>query len=225
MDEIEIALEDCLQQITTGRSSVGQCLSRYPRYAAELRPMLEAAVRVRQGRDVRPSGAMRERTRARLAEHMAAHPHQPRKRRRPVPGFALTLLALALAFFAVGTAFAQGALPGQALYNWKLSAERAWRAASFNPLSVDLSLADRRTDELITVCKDPSGESDGIAAYNEVLNRLAAESDGPDNGQVMGKLEEHQQKLAQAGIHVPVLDEIVSHSKSMHGKGKGSGRP
>src|SRR5512141_1712376 len=111
MDEIEIALEDCLQQITTGRSSVGQCLSRYPRYAAELRPMLEAAVRLRQGRDVRPSGAMRERTRARLAEHMASHPRQPRKRRRPVPGFALTLLALALAFLAVGTAFAQGALP------------------------------------------------------------------------------------------------------------------
>ena len=52
MDEIEIALEDCLQQITTGRSSVGQCLSRYPRYAAELRPMLEAAVRLRDVADV-----------------------------------------------------------------------------------------------------------------------------------------------------------------------------
>src|SRR5690349_18612204 len=130
MDELELALEDCLQQLASGRTSLGQCLNRHPGQAAELRPMLEAAMRLKQGRQVRPSGALRDRTRAQLAEHMASHPRRPPRGGHAIPKFAVTLVALAFALFVVGTAFAQAALPGQTLYSWKLSTERAWRAAS-----------------------------------------------------------------------------------------------
>src|SRR5512146_1233597 len=144
MDELELALDDCLQRLASGKLSLGQCLARYPQYASELRPILETALRVQQGKNVRPSGAMRARTRARLAQHIERHPRQPRKI-RVVPRLAFALVSVALALILVGTAFAQAALPGQVLYRLKLSTERAWRAASPNPVSTDLLLADRRT--------------------------------------------------------------------------------
>ena len=224
MNELEFALEDCLQQLAANKSSLDQCLKSYPGLASELRPLLETALRLQQGRDVLPSAAFRERTRAELAEHIASHPRRPSKRRRPIPGFALPVLILALAFV-VSTAFAQSALPGQSLYSWKLSAERAWRVTSVDPLSFDLSLADRRTDELITVCNHNGPETDGIAAYTEVLDRLSRETPGADSDKVLSQLQAHQKKLLQAGIHVPELDDIVLRSKSLHGKGSNADQP
>ena len=38
MDELELVLDDCLQRLASGKSSLAQCLARYPQYAAELRP-------------------------------------------------------------------------------------------------------------------------------------------------------------------------------------------
>ncbi len=150
---------------------------------------------------------------------MASHPRgrSKSKRRHPITGFALTLLALALAF-GVSTAYAQAALPGQSLYSWKLSSERAWRAASSDPLSFDLDLTDRRTEELITVCHNHTPEADGVTAYTEVLDRLTAETPATAGARVMGELQAHQKKLLLAGIHVPKLDDIVLRLKSLRGQ-------
>jgi hypothetical protein len=222
MDNLELALDDCLQQLAAGKSSLGQCLARYPQYAAELRPLLETALRLQQGKQVRPSGAMRDRARFRLAKHIDLH---PRRRVPAVPRLAIGFAALALALMAVTTAFAQAALPGQTLYALKLSTERAWRAASPDPVAVDLSLADRRADELIQLThqrnQDVSSKHDeslGIAAYNDVLTRLSSESSGAKGADVLTALENHQKKLLDAGIHVPELDDIVSHGKSGNGQ-------
>jgi hypothetical protein len=220
MNELEFALDDCLQQLAAGTASIDQCLALYPQLAAELRPLLETALRLQQGKHVRPSGALRDRTRARLADHIQEHPRRHPKRRRPIPGLVTGLVALALTLLVVSTAFAQAALPGEGLYTWKLSTEQVWRATSNDPLAVDLSLAGRRTDELVSIGKDPVRESDGIAAYTDVLNRLAVESAGPHSDEVLGELQAHQQTLAKAGLHVPALDRIIEHSKSAHGSSK-----
>ena len=220
MNELEFALDDCLQQLATGKAGLDECLACHPSLAAELRPLLETAIRLQPGKDVKPSGALRDRTRARLAEHIEEHPRRHPKRRRPIPGLVTGLVALALTLLVVSTAFAQAALPGESLYTWKLSTERLWRATSSDPVAVDLSLAGRRTDELVSVGKDSARESDGIAAYTDVLNRLAAESAGPHSDQVLSQLQAHQQTLAKAGLHIPQLDRIISRSKSAHGPSK-----
>jgi hypothetical protein len=217
MKDLELALEDCLQELATGKSSITRCLKRYPDLAAELRPMLEAALRLQQGRDLRPSRAFRDRTRAELAEQMASQSRGRSKKGHPITGFALTLLTVALAF-GVSTVYAQAALPGQSLYPWKLSSERAWRVASSDPLSFDLGLADRRTEELITVCHNHEPDADGITAYTEVLDRLTTETAASDGARVMRELQAHQQQLLQAGIHVPELDDIVVRLKSLRGQ-------
>src|SRR5512146_1090206 len=119
MDELENALDDCLQRLASGKTTLAQCLARYPQHANELRPMLEAALQVRRGKDVRPSGAVRDRTRTKLMKHIATHPRQPRTI-RVVPRLAFSLVGVVLALLMAGTAAAQGAMPGQALYGLKL---------------------------------------------------------------------------------------------------------
>ncbi len=232
MDDLELALDDCLQQLAAGTSSLGQCLARYPKYAKELRPLLETALRLQQGKELRPSGALRDRARAELLSHMKSHPR--RRKPRGIPKLAAGILSLALALGVVGTAVAQTALPGQTLYGLKLSTERAWRAASGNPVSADLTLADRRTRELITLASDgdserSSAESQGIAAYTDVLNRLATEADGPSGEEIMTALQVHQTALLSAGIHVPELERILLHAESKKGQpphdpGQGGGK-
>ncbi len=231
-EQFELALDDCLRRLGGGKASLGQCLALYPQHAAELRPLLQTALRMQRGKQARPSGAARDRTRARLTEYIQTHPRQPRNVRL-VPRLAFVMVALALAVMFVGTAFAQDALPGQPLYAVKISSERIWRAASPDPVSVDISIADRRANELLVIAeKKPQSETNhklqdvaeeqGIAAYTDVLDRLAQEAKGPNDAVILVILEAHQQKFEHAGIDVPKLNQIVDQSQ--HGQGQGQGQ-
>jgi hypothetical protein len=126
-------------------------------------------------------------------------------------------------------------MPGQPLYGLKLSSERAWRAAAPDPVAVDLVLANRRADELIVVSDqtasvasgqttDASAEAQVLAAYTDVLDRLATETSGLDADGILEELKTHQSELSQAGIHVPKLDDIIAHGRrNNHGNGNGNG--
>jgi hypothetical protein len=228
MDNFELALDDCLQQLSAGKFSLGQCLRRYPEYAAELRPLLEAALQLQRGKKVRPSGAARDRTRSKLTDYIEAHPRRPRNLKQ-VPRLVFVALSLVLALVVAVPAFAQDALPGQALYALKLTTERAWRAAAPDPAAADLTLADRRTDEILALANNQAhaarddsstlAESEGIAAYTDVLTRLETETTGPDGAHILKVLQAHQEKLLHAGIRVPELDHILLSAGSQNGGG------
>ncbi len=234
MEELELALDDCLQRLASGKASLAQCLARYPQYAAELRPMLEAALELRRGKAVRPSGAVRYRTRTKLQQHIEAHPRQPRKM-RVVPRLAFMVMVLACVLLAAGTGAAQAAMPGQILYGLKLSSERAWRAAAPDPVAADLYLADRHANELVMVASwqpasaagggvsEESAEAQAMGAYVEVLDRLATETTALNASSILSELQEHHDKLLRAGIHVPRLDDIISHAQSQKNPGQGNG--
>ena len=145
------------------------------------------------------------------------------------------MMVAALAFAFAGTGFAQSALPGETLYGLKLSSETAWRAASPDPVGADLVLADRRAGELLTLAgrqtaanasegvSQPDAETEGIAAYTDVLDRLETETTGPNADQVLYRLQAHQDELSKAGIHVPKLDDMVAHGQGHDGQGQGQG--
>ena len=79
MEELELALDDCLDQLISGKLSLRQCLAHYPKYAEELRPLLEAALSLHGNREVRAPGALRARIRAQLMEHRGDDEEQPRR--------------------------------------------------------------------------------------------------------------------------------------------------
>src|SRR5512143_3588430 len=109
MDDLELALDKCLQQLAAGKWSLGQCLAQYPQYAAELRPLLETALQLQHGKAIRPSGSMRDRTRAELANYMQAHPRGRKASALPKAGakVGVLLIVVLLALAIATTALAQ----------------------------------------------------------------------------------------------------------------------
>ena len=120
-------LEQCLEATESG-ADIETCLSPFPEMANELRPLLEAAQIARSMRDDYVPNAALQRSRSRLLLRAASL----RKQDRSKPGFgrlpriAFAALALALLVFLTWQGLvvaAAKALPGDALYPYKLTAE------------------------------------------------------------------------------------------------------
>ncbi len=151
MNDFDQVLDDSLRQIANGAATADECLAQHPEYSAQLEPLLQSAARLERGRRLVPSEEYKGQARDQLMAHMQAHPRRNRREPSLAWNIAISLAVLMIALFLTGTAFAQGALPGQALYDWKLSSEQMWRASSSDRVGVDLQLADRRAFELTSI--------------------------------------------------------------------------
>ncbi len=204
-DEFEAILETCIEEIAEGESSLEECLARYPQYVTELEPVLYTATRLKSGRAIKPSPFLRGSIRAELNLAMKSSP--PPKSRLPLFFWrmALNVAVLVFALIMTNTVFAQGSLPGESLYNWKLASERVWRVVSIDPVGTDLQLSDRRINEYV--------------AENEVLTRFESEGDNNNNDQqrILVVLQSQRDSLHKVGLSIPELENYVS--------GRGNGTP
>ena len=211
MKDFEQVLDDSLDQIARGAATAEDCLAQHPEYAAQLGPLLQTAARLERGRRLTPPAAYKTRARDELVVHMQAHPRRHRWKRSLVWNVAISLAVLVVALILSGTAFAQGSLPGQPLYQWKLSSEQFWRASSPDRVGVDLQLANRRAFELTSVSTDANGEATALAGYQQVLDRLSLEQNAQNDARIMDTLKANQLKLSAAGIKIPALDKHLGH--------------
>ncbi|RPJ26381.1 MAG: hypothetical protein EHM33_11730 [Chloroflexi bacterium] len=206
MTEFERILQECLQDLEQGASTVDECLSHHPEHASQLSPVLLANNQLERAGEVRVSEAFKARVRAKLIQEMGTHPRTSRL--QPVAvrsGFmfirlATSLAAILLALLVTGTAYAQRTLPGDTFYAWKLASEKAWRAVSSDPVETDLRLAARRVDELKVVGNDPVLRSQALEAYLETAARLKSEMDPENKTHVLEVLDSQVQDLNQLGI-------------------------
>src|SRR5689334_7560090 len=131
---------------------------------------------------------------------------RPRKVARP--GFmwlqlAGSFAALVLILLVAGTVYAQGVLPGNLFYGWKLASENVWRSVSSDPIGTDLVIAERRTNELIAVRDNPTVASEVLKAYLEVVDRLKAETIRGSEVRIQAILDSQSEQLKQSGIIPP----------------------
>ena len=204
-NDLETILDTCLNQIEDGESTVDQCLVRYPEQAAQLEPLLVAATKLARGREVMPDPAYRARARTQLNIYMQQHPQS--KRISPVIWrFAISFATVFLLFLASGTAFAQRALPGDALYNWKLTSEHVWRLTSNDQLGVDITLSHRRVNELVSVSDNVARRERAIENYEKLLIKFHAEQDEMKRARILPILRAQHEALIKAGILVPELE-------------------
>jgi len=210
MNDFDAILENCVDQIASGEYSLEECLARYPKYAAELKPILFAAARLRDVRDVMPPPFLKARIRADLTRRMEGNPRQ----KRGLPLFfwrmALNVAVLVFALMMTNTAFAQDALPGDSLYAWKLSSEQVWRVVTTDPLGTDLKLSDRRVGEYLAVSNDEARRARVLVSYNELLVRFQAEEDEEDRARILLVLKSQQDSLRKVGLSIPELDRYFS---------------
>jgi hypothetical protein len=209
-EEFEAILETCIEDIAEGEASLEDCLIQYPHYAAEMEPILLTATYLHSAKDdVRPSPFLRGRIRAELKYAMNDN---PQKRRIPLFFWrmALNVAVLVFALVMTNTVFAQGALPGESLYNWKLTSERIWRIVSVDPLGTDLKLSNRRLTEYVAVSNDETRRARVLTDYNELLVRFKAEEDENDRARILLVLKSQQDSLRKVGLSLPELDSYFS---------------
>jgi hypothetical protein len=212
MTEFEYALQECLQNLEQGSSNLDKCLKRYPQHARQLKPVLLTHTRLERLRADRPSLAFKARVRARLIREMRAHPPKARPFQFTVMQLAPGLVLLVLLLLVTGTVYAQSSLPGDAFYGWKLASEKAWRAASPDPVGTDLAIADRRVNELIALGnapEDPILYARTLKAYLEVKDRLRSEVDVENKARILPLLDSHIEELSSSGILVPAPEQDI----------------
>jgi hypothetical protein len=205
-NELETILDICLSQIKDGESDVAECLALYPEQAAQLEPLLKAATKLARGREVVPDPAYRARTRAKLSIYMQQNPQ--RKRVSPLFWrFAIGVATMLLAFLATGTSFAQSALPGDQLYTWKLTSENVWRMTSNDQLGVDITLSNRRVNELVVLSQDQMRRARALESYEKLLVKFKAAND-KDRTRIMPVLRTQHEALIKAGVTIPELEAL-----------------
>lgn len=209
MTEFEKVLQECLLDLERGDSNVKECLGRYPGHAPALEPILLTSLDLERGREARPSAAFKARVRIRLIQEMQAHPRKTVRFQflftRLATGFAVMLLAL----FVAGTVYAQGALPGQFLYTWKLMSENVWRAISPDPIGTDLAIAERRANELIAIGNNAAMRLQAQNAYLEVVARLELEMNAENEERIRTILDSQIEELNQSGVAIPPLEQNI----------------
>jgi hypothetical protein len=145
------------------------------------------------------------RARSQLNVYMQQNPQ--RKRVSPVFWrFSIAFVTVMLLFLASGTAFAQQALPGDALYNWKLTSEHIWRFTSSDQIGYDIALSNRRMNELMEVSQDEMRRAWAIQNYEKLLIKFRNADDAKDRERILNVLRVQHEELIEAGIVVPELE-------------------
>ena len=209
MNKIDTIFEECLEQIQNGEATLDECAARYPEHAAELISLLRASTRLARAGAVVPSPVFKARTRTELNAYIHSHP----RTKRPAPfawRLAYNLVTSLVAFLVLGTAIAQRALPGDTLYDWKLTSESVWRVVSIDRLATDLTLSNRRVKELVRVYNDENRRARAVQNYQQMLITFKSDQDVTHQERIIPVLRFHQESLSQVGISIPELDNYFS---------------
>lgn len=209
MSELDTVLEECLERIARGEMTAAQCLEAYPQHAQELRRLLSARQALQRGGDLEFDHRAKARGRARLSQHMRAHPRRrssllSRLFPRPLRT-AGALAGLLLAFLITGTAWAQTAAPGDLLYDWKLASEQALLAVTPDKGAAQRLLLERRSEELLAA-EAPAELLAAVARYREAVTQARAPASGLEPSELDSILAEHRAKFRSAGLEVDMLE-------------------
>lgn len=196
-------LEDCLDQLSAGASTLDECLVRHPGHGSQLKTLLQTALFLKLGREVRPLEDFKIRARINLTQFMRFNPRLRQRARPLLIQAAATMTVLLMALFVTGTVRAQSALPGDEFYTWKRASEQVWRAVSLDAVATDIILSNRRASEWIAVANDPLLSESAKAGYFEVLNRFLSENNAQAYGRLLPDLYKQHDLLDHAGLSTP----------------------
>ena len=220
MKKIEDILAQCIEDVKAGRSSVADCLAKYPSISKQLEPLLRIALEIREPPDVKPSPAFKVRTRVHLMEQIHAKQAvkkwpwfrytgqvkpTPYKRRFNMVAI-IIVIVLAVSAIGGGTAYAsQGSLPGDTLYPVKLATEQVRLVLTISDTAkaeLYVTFASSRVEEMVTLAERGKPEKVNIAV------------NGYDGAMAMaiGKLEEARGK----GLDTAGISELVALATSEH---------
>ena len=227
MKKFEDILVQCIEDIKAGRSSIEDCLDRYPSMREQLEPLLRIALEIREAPDVKPSPGFKVRARVGLMEQIherqavtkwpwSRYNHQikqiPQRRRFSMVRI-IVAIVLTLSAIGGGTVYAaQASLPGDALYPVKLGTEQVAMMLPGDNLARaerGLEFANRRVEELEALVEEGRMEylERARERYEHALNMtLARMEQATDQELAAGNVTE---RVAEATMkHIEVLARV-----------------
>lgn len=199
--KLEEILEECLKALWRGEG-IGNCLARYPQQAQELRPLLEAALRVETAfAPLEPHSYFRTRTKYRLLS-------QPQRQAFPLwrRRWALAFSPLLLVFLMGGTALAASkSLPDQPLYPVKLATEQVQLSLTTNPggkAQLQVKLVEKRIEEMGMMAQRNKPQEvervgERLQSHLRQVQRLSPELKGPARDTLKTVLKERAPQQRQ----------------------------
>jgi hypothetical protein len=171
--EFNNILDECLERILAGES-LGSCLKLYPPQAAELKPLLETVLAVREASAVRPSPEFRARARYQFRSALA---EKAVPQRRPffgwLPQWAAALAIVLIVLLAGGGTIvaASSSMPDSVLYPVKLATENVQLALTTSEMGkarLCADFADRRVAEIVYMAE--RGDAHQVELVTERLD-------------------------------------------------------
>lgn len=227
----EDILAHCIDEIRAGKSTLEDCLAKYPHLGDELPSLLKIAADI-QPEKVTPSEKFIKRTENRIFKEMqpSAAPAEPRGMDifgwlKPLTLAKRTVAAIIISALLITggtTAYAaQESLPDSALYPVKLTTEKAHLA--FTPsdagkAKLHIAFAERRVQEMAEMgrrgkAEELAGLTVALTHHLEQAKNLtgAVADEGIDTQELMVSLE--QSAARQLGILEAALDEVPEQIK------------
>ncbi len=175
-NEFKDILDDCLHRLLIYSQSLEDCLSAYPQYANELKPLLITAVSTKQITDsLEPRPEFKARVRYQLQSELSRMGEGKRKSPFSVWRFRLaTILTTVLVMLMAsgGLVFAAGkSMPDSPLYPLKLAVEQLQINLTFSDIGkarLYSQFADRRVEEIIQMAQ--AGKAEEAKATTQRLD-------------------------------------------------------
>ena len=200
---LEEILDICLDRIRVNGDTVEQCLGSYPEHAAELEPLLRAALSVTEtSSTIKPRPEFERVAKYRLLSALEAKEAKKTERQMPLWGWQrrwAVVFAVIVVLLLVGSGTitaSASSLPGDTLYPVKTATEKVqefFTRGNEAKASFNIKLAQRRINELESL-------SDGNRSIPQsLLNTMHAETDRAI--ETLG-----QQKAVKAELVTRLLD-------------------
>lgn len=221
-------LDECLEQIRNRRSTVTECLERYPELSEQLAPLLQVAVELASLSQIQPSAQFKQATRKRLLQADTVPGTKRTTRVRRAAGILTGVIFLA----GLGVlALAGSSVPGNPLYSVKRGTEYlqlAFAADSASRADTHVFFAERRLSEVEILARD--GDADlaeqAAAEYGrEMAFALDTYRSQPGNladlqKLLLERLSAHQAELRSQASAVPAasrraLDHAMVYSQGI----------
>jgi len=225
--------DTCWQALKSGES-LEVIFERYPDQRQELEPLLVAAGQLQAVSTVTAPSAFRQQARARLLEQIDAAPQEvtvPYTQRlagwwsdlwastarpfvKPVWAGAAMGLLLAVFLFTSTTYAAQGAIPGDSLYSFKLVSEQIWLQLAADSSDIDLTLAERRLQEarMLQTRNRHDAVPEALARYQQTLanwSEQANMAELQDQDRLQQRLQVQLRTLQQMEEDAPIRQQML----------------
>lgn len=173
--EFDNILDECLERVLVKGETIKQCLTGYPEYAAELKPLLQTALDTKKATAIKPRPEFRER--ASYQFQTALRQTELKKSRgffgwQPRWATAVIVVIVLLLAGSSTVAAASNSLPDEPLYPVKLATETVQLTLTPSALGkaeLYVKLVDKRVAEIIKMAE--KGKAKQVARVTQRLNR------------------------------------------------------